>query len=76
MMEASLLIVKLLQQYEHFELAPDAQPRGSVPPSKWKDGEGRQALEQCWPNCALSLGIKVSLAFVIDNFGPSSIMFS
>lgn len=58
--EASYFLVRLLQQFDGFELALEAQPEASRPPEEWKTREGRQAYEQVWPEAAMTLFIKVS----------------
>ena len=62
--EMSFFIVRLLQRVARFELAPDAQPEGSLPPQRWKNGEGRQAVEQIWPASSVTTCIKVGLHIV------------
>lgn len=59
--EASYFLVKLLQQFESFSLAPDAQPSGSLPPEEWKHRKGRQSEEKIWPGSALTLFVKGGL---------------
>lgn len=57
--EASFFLVRLLQQFDTFTLAPEFQPEGSRPHAGWKTKQGRQAYEQCWPAAALTLYVKV-----------------
>ncbi len=59
--EASFFLVKLLQQFDSFTLAPEFQPEGSLPPDSWKQRQGRQAIEKCWPSAALTLYVKGGL---------------
>ncbi|KIK65139.1 hypothetical protein GYMLUDRAFT_39531 [Collybiopsis luxurians FD-317 M1] len=59
--EASFFLVRLLQQYDTFTLAPEAQPEGSLPPPEWKERKGRQAEEKIWPAAALTLFVKGGL---------------
>ncbi|KAF5361432.1 hypothetical protein D9758_006163 [Tetrapyrgos nigripes] len=59
--EASYFLVRLLQEYDIFSLAPGAQPQGSLPPSEWKGRRGRQAEERIWPGAALTLYVKGGL---------------
>ena len=58
--EMSFFLVCMLQRFERLELAPDAQPEGSLPPEQWKSGRGRQAVERVWPASAMTAFIKVS----------------
>ena len=59
--EASYFLVRLLQEFDTFSLAPEFQPAGSLPPPEWKSRKGRQAVEKIWPAAALTLYIKVCL---------------
>ncbi|KAI0919820.1 hypothetical protein AcW1_003029 [Taiwanofungus camphoratus] len=59
--EASCFLARMLQQYDTFTLAPEAQPEGSLPPSKWKAGKGRQTIEKIWPSSALTGFVKGGL---------------
>lgn len=59
--EASYFLVRLLQEFDTFTLAPEFQPAGSLPPPEWKSRKGRQAVEKIWPAAALTLYIKVRL---------------
>jgi hypothetical protein len=49
-----------MQQFDTFALATDAQPQSSLPPSEWKCGRGRQAVEMIRPEAAMTLFVKVS----------------
>ncbi|KAF8160351.1 cytochrome P450 [Mycena galopus ATCC 62051] len=44
--EASFFLVRLLQKFTAFSLAPDAQPESTKPPASWKDINGTQATEK------------------------------
>ncbi|KAJ7062902.1 cytochrome P450 monooxygenase pc-3 [Mycena amicta] len=44
--EASFFLVRLLQSFTDFSLAPDAQPEASKPPLSWKTRKGTQAREK------------------------------
>ena len=63
--EASFMLVRLLQAFDHIELAPDAQPAGSVPPDEWREeaeagGRGdRKAVERVWVKSHLTIYAKV-----------------
>ncbi|KAJ3520146.1 hypothetical protein NM688_g9203 [Phlebia brevispora] len=59
--EATYFLVRLLQEFESFTLATDVQPKESLPPLHWKDGKGRQAVEQIWPSYAMTLFAKGGL---------------
>ncbi|KAJ7243899.1 cytochrome P450 monooxygenase CYP63 [Mycena haematopus] len=59
--EASYFLVRLLQEFDTFTLAPEFQPAGSLPPPEWKSRKGRQAIEKIWPAAALTLYIKGGL---------------
>lgn len=59
--EMSFFVVRLLQRVAALELAPDAQPEGSLPPARWKNGEGRQAVEKIWPGSSVTTYIKGGL---------------
>jgi hypothetical protein len=55
----SYFLVRLLQQFDRFTLAPEVQPEGSVPPEVWKNRKGRQSYEKIWPSAAMTLYVKV-----------------
>ena len=57
--EMSYFLVRLLQQFDRFTLALEAQPEGSLPPPEWKHRKGRQATEKIWPSYAMTLYVKV-----------------
>ncbi|KAH8105405.1 cytochrome P450 [Cristinia sonorae] len=59
--ETSYFLVRLLQQFDTFTLAPEFQPEGSLPPSEWKNGSGRKRIEQIRPAYALTLYVKGGL---------------
>ncbi|KAJ7887589.1 cytochrome P450 [Mycena olivaceomarginata] len=44
--EASFFLVRLLQNFTGFALAPDAQPDATRPPAHWKNAKGTQATEK------------------------------
>jgi len=56
--EVSYFLVRLLQQFDTFTLAPEFQPQGSLPPSEWRQRAGRQTIERVWPAAALTLYVK------------------
>ena len=51
--------MRLLQQFDSFALAPEAQPEGSLPPPAWREGTGRERVERIWPAYAMTLYVKV-----------------
>lgn len=58
--EASFLIIRLLQRVASLELAPEAQPEGTLPPSSWASSSvGRESVERCRPVSSLTLSVKV-----------------
>lgn len=59
--EASFFLTRLLQQFDTFTLAPEAQPEGSLPPPEWKHGKGRETYERLWLNSALTAYVKGGL---------------
>ena len=71
--EASYFLVRLLQQFDTFTLAPEFQPEGSLPPADWKNGQGRKTIEQIRPAYALTLYVKVSLTSSDGSLGAALI---
>jgi len=61
MTEVRYFIIRFLQTFRKFELAPDAQPAGSLPPSEWKAGLGRRKVERIWPAAAFTTYVKGGL---------------
>ncbi|KZT03032.1 cytochrome P450 [Laetiporus sulphureus 93-53] len=59
--EASYFLTRLIQKFDTFTLAPEAQPDGSVPPPEWKAAKGRQSIEKLWPSSALTSFVKGGL---------------
>ena len=55
------MLVRLLQRFSGFELVPEAIPEGARPPPQWKEGKGRQRIEQVWPSTAFTAFVKVSV---------------
>ncbi|TFK38526.1 cytochrome P450 monooxygenase CYP63 [Crucibulum laeve] len=56
--QMSYFLVRLLQKFDKFTLAPEFQPEGSLPPVEWKERRGRQSFECVWPAAALTLYVK------------------
>ncbi|KAI0686875.1 cytochrome P450 [Cytidiella melzeri] len=59
--EATFLIVRLLQEFDTFTLAPEAHPAGSLPPPQWQHGTGREPVEKICPQYAMTLFVKGGL---------------
>jgi hypothetical protein len=61
--EASYFLVRLLQKFDTFTLAPEAQNPDNLPPVEWRENGkiGRQVIEQCWPVGAMTLFVKGGL---------------
>ncbi|KAJ6629919.1 cytochrome P450 monooxygenase CYP63 [Mycena sp. CBHHK59/15] len=70
--EASYFIVRLMQEFDTFTLAPEFQPTGSLPPPEWKHRQGRQAVERVWPASAMTLYIKGGLWVRFGRSGSSA----
>lgn len=62
--ESSYFLVRLLQRIDRITLAPDAQPPETRPPSHWKEGIGRQTMEQFWLKSHLTMYAAVSTLFL------------
>ncbi|KAL5519382.1 hypothetical protein ACEPAH_1065 [Sanghuangporus vaninii] len=62
--EVSFMLVKLCQNFDRVELAPEAQPPESMPPAEWArdtpPGE-RKAKEKIWPKTHLTMYAKGGL---------------
>ncbi|KAJ7485209.1 cytochrome P450 monooxygenase pc-2 [Mycena galericulata] len=59
--ETAFFLVRLLQNFAEFSLAPDAQPESSKPPASWKDCEGTQATEKIMLSMHLTMYAKGGL---------------
>ncbi|KAA1466958.1 cytochrome P450 [Dentipellis sp. KUC8613] len=59
--EMSFFLVRLLQKFERFELAHDAQPSASLPPSEWTGAKGRKGIEQVFPASSVTMFVKGGL---------------
>ena len=53
------MIIRLLQRFSHMELAPDAQPPDSLPPTDWAKGYGRRSVEKIFVKSHLTAYVKV-----------------
>ena len=57
------MIVRLLQRVASLELAPDAQPDGTLPPAEWATSKiGRERFERIRPVSSLTMSVKVRYA--------------
>lgn len=53
--EISFFLIRFLQKFQRIELAPEAHPEGSLPPSSWKNGKGtRKEYEKVWPKATFT----------------------
>lgn len=60
--EASYFLIRLLQVYDGFELALDAQPQGSLPPAEWANAkDSRASVDKVWFQSSVTLYIKGGL---------------
>lgn len=69
--EASYFLVRLMQNFCTFTLAPDVQPPSSLPPAEWKAGRGRMAFERVRPEAAMTLFVKGGLWVRLGRAVPS-----
>jgi hypothetical protein len=54
------MLVRLLQKVASFDLAPDAQPDGTLPPADWAESKvGRESCERVRPVSSLTMSVKV-----------------
>ncbi|KAJ7499687.1 cytochrome P450 monooxygenase pc-2 [Mycena latifolia] len=59
--EASFFLVRLLQNFCEFSLAPDAQPESTRPPASWKECKGTKATEKIMLGVHLTMYAKGGL---------------
>jgi hypothetical protein len=57
--QAGYFIVRLLQRFKGFCLAPEFMPDGSLPPAHWAGMPGRQGVEKILPAINFTLHSKV-----------------
>lgn len=57
--QAGYFIVRLLQRFNSFKLAPDFMPAGSLPPAHWAGMPGRQGVEKIHPAINFTMHSKV-----------------
>ena len=58
--ETSFFLIRLLQQFTGFSLAPDAQPEGTRPPESWAGCAGSKGSTKVWPGLHLTMYVRVS----------------
>ncbi|KAH7107826.1 cytochrome P450 monooxygenase pc-3 [Auriculariales sp. MPI-PUGE-AT-0066] len=60
--ETSFMLVRMMQKVASLELAPDAQPEGSLPPAEWASSKiGRERFERIRPVSTLTMSVKGGL---------------
>jgi len=59
--ESSFFLIRLLQSFSSFTLAPDSQPAGSGPPSELKTRSGRAAIEKVFLKSHLTMNVRGGL---------------
>ncbi|PPR02520.1 hypothetical protein CVT26_012004 [Gymnopilus dilepis] len=70
--ESSFFLIRLMQRFTNFRMAPDAQPEDSKPPASWKECGNRKALEKIRPAMHLTMFIKGGLWIRMDELKPES----
>ncbi|KAJ7165554.1 cytochrome P450 monooxygenase pc-3 [Mycena crocata] len=55
---ASFFLIRLLQNFGDFSLAPDAQPESTKPPASWKECKGTKATEKIMLGTHLTMYVK------------------
>lgn len=48
------MIIRLLQRFDHLELALDVQPADTLPPADWVKGAGRRSIEKIFMRAHLT----------------------
>jgi hypothetical protein len=72
--QAGYFIVRLLQGFNSFSLAPDFMPAGSLPPSHWAGSPGRQGVEKIHPAINLTVHSKVrAVWWLVASFTSSTV---
>ncbi|KDR74434.1 hypothetical protein GALMADRAFT_141472 [Galerina marginata CBS 339.88] len=66
--ESSFFLVRLLQQFTNFRLAPDAQPEETKAPASWAGCGNRKASEKIRPGLHLTMYVKGGLWVRMDRF--------
>ncbi|EDR04959.1 uncharacterized protein LACBIDRAFT_303883 [Laccaria bicolor S238N-H82] len=68
--EASFFLIRLLQQFTGFSLAPVAQPEGTRPPESWKGCAGSKGSTKVWPGLHLTMYVRGGLWVRMDELKP------
>ncbi|KAF9520641.1 hypothetical protein BS47DRAFT_1387249 [Hydnum rufescens UP504] len=63
--EISFMIIRLLQSFSSIELRPEAQPKGTLPPSDWPVRD-RNQVEKIWPRSHVTLYSEGGLWLTMD----------
>jgi hypothetical protein len=71
--QASYFIVRLLQRFNTFTLAPDFMPAGSLPPAHWAGMPGRQGVEKIHPAINFTMHSKVRVRW--SSHAPSLLFY-
>jgi hypothetical protein len=72
--QAGYFIVRLLQRFNSFSLAPDFMPAGSLPPAHWAGMPGRQGVEKIHPAINLTMHSKVrAVWWLVASFTSSAV---
>jgi len=50
--------IRILQNFDAFEMCQEDAPAGSQPPVEWKSKGGRHAVEKIWPKHAVTMYAK------------------
>ncbi|KAG8897159.1 hypothetical protein FRB99_008393 [Tulasnella sp. 403] len=65
--EASYVMVRLIQTFKNFTVAQEeAAPPGCLPPESWKSSKGRKAMEDVWPQSAITIYAKGGMWLRMD----------
>ncbi|KAH9979194.1 cytochrome P450 monooxygenase CYP63 [Russula compacta] len=70
--QAGYFIVRLLQRFQSFRLAPDFMPAGSLPPAHWEGMPGRQGVEKIHPAINFTLHSKGGVWLFADPASSTS----
>ncbi|KAF9526730.1 cytochrome P450 [Crepidotus variabilis] len=64
--ETSFFLIRLMQRFVNFKMAPNAQPEASKPPAHWAHGKGSQVTEKVWPLLSLTMAVRGGLWVTMD----------